>query len=157
MVVEFILWLAIASGLQVLLQGTARLSPLISLLIAAPAAALVVTLGLMAVNGRFRRRARRVEAHIDRTLPPLRTGGLPRAEVSYTLGGRRFSRVLTLEGNANPGDHLELWALGRRGQPALPAPRSDFRVLALCAVIMALAALGYFCAKLLPDPTAKTS
>ena len=64
MVWEFILWLAAASVLQVLLQQIGRLSPLMSLLIAAPVAAVVITLGLIAVNGRFRRCARQVEARV---------------------------------------------------------------------------------------------
>ena len=51
---------------------------------------------------------------------------------------------------------VTLWALGRRARPALPSVRSDFRVLALCAAVMILAALGYLCTRLLPDPTATT-
>lgn len=156
MVWEFILWLAAASGLQVVLQGMGRLSPLVSLLIAAPAAAVAVTLGLIAVNGRFRRCARRVEARVDKRLPPLRSGGLPRVQVSYTLDGRSFTRTLTLEEDATAGMSVTLWALGRRTRPALPSVRSDFRVLALCAAVMILAALGYLCTRLLPDPTATT-
>lgn len=156
MVWEFVIWLAAASVLQVLLQGAGGLSPLVSLLIAAPAAAVAVTLGLIAVNGDFRRRARQVEARIDQRLPPLRSGGLPRAQVSYILGGRRLTRTLTLEEEIEPGGSLTLWALGRRVRAVWPSIRSDFRVLALCAVIMVLAALGYLCTRLLPDPTAKT-
>jgi hypothetical protein len=155
MVWEFILWLAAASVLQVLLQQIGRLPPLMSLLIAAPVAAVVITLGLIAVNGRFRRCARQVEARVDQCLPPLRSGGLPRVQVSYTLDGQRFTHTLTLE-QAAVGTNVPLWALGRHVRPALPSVRSDFRVLALCAAIMALATLGYLCTRLLPDPTAKT-
>ena len=84
MVSESVIWLAAASVLQVLLQGAGGLSPLVSLLIAAPAAAVAVTLGLIAVNGDFRRRSRQGEARIDQRLPPLRSGGLPRACLLYT-------------------------------------------------------------------------
>lgn len=89
MVWEFVIWLAAASVLQVLLQGAGGLSPLVSLLIAAPAAAVAVTLGLIAVNGDFRRRARQVEARIDQRLPPCVAAGFPglRFLISSAAGG----------------------------------------------------------------------
>ena len=69
MVWEFVIWLAAASVLQVLLQGAGGLSPLVSLLIAAPAAAVAVTLGLIAVNGLVFLRLTEALAQLGPSLP----------------------------------------------------------------------------------------
>ena len=153
MVLEFILWLLLSAFFSQLLQGLLQLSQLICLLIAAPSAALIISLALIIINSIFRAKAIQVSGRVDKLLPPLRSGGLPRVQVSCQQNGKNPTFILTPEDTPEEGAELSIWVWGRRALLTLPPPRSAFRILGVCAVVMALAGLGYLCTLLLPDPT----
>lgn len=153
MVTEFIIWLALTVVGSRILQEAYSLAQTISLLIAAPVSALLVSAVMFVLNTHFRKHAQKVTAHVDKILPPQRTGGLARAEVSIPLGGKTIHATLTPEEKPDAGTELPVWVCGRRVLLTPPTIASDFRIWGVCIVIAALAALGYLCAQLLPDPT----
>ena len=148
MILDFLLWIAATCVAAACLQG-AGLPRLAGLLAAGWGVALVMT-GVRALrNRRFRREAAAVTATVTGSLPPLRTGGLPRTQLS--LGGRTLT--LTLEEAPEPGATVPLWQLGRRVLARKPSPWNDLLPLLLCALVTAALGLGYLCTLLLPDPT----
>ena len=153
MIPEFIGWLLLTMLGSRILQSTFSLTQLPALIIVAPVAALIVSLVMFAVNSHFRKHAVRMNAHVDKILPPQRSGGLARVDVSVHQDKKVIYATLTPEVTPTQGDELKVWVCGRRILPELPTPGSDFRILAVCLIIAALAGLGYLCTLLLPDPT----
>ena len=153
MVIEFVIWLILTVAASRILQSTFSLSQTVSLLIAALVCALAVALVMFMLNSQFRKKAVKTSAHVDKILPPQRSGGLAQVEISIHSGSRVICATITPEVTPEAGSDICVWVSGRRVLPSLPTPASDFRILAVCLVIAALVLLGYLCTLLLPDPT----
>ena len=155
MVPEFVIWLFSGAVLAVILERTTDWGTVPCLIATAAAAAAVLTVIDIIRNSRFRAPAKETEATVTHILPPLRTGGLARAEITCTVDGKKVVKTVTPEETPKPGGSMTVFVWGRRVLAQKPTRFADFRPLVICACAMVLLALAFLCTKLMPQPKAR--